>query len=356
MAASEESDFAYPLTPPFQYKNGQYNEVLLKGLDFLLAEMGKRNMRAVLVLNNYWDWTGGMSEYVAWALQKDVVDPTRDSTVTWNDFLDFSARFYTIDEAQNRYRAYINMLVSRPNTFTQTLYKNDPTIMTWELANEPRPSKVGDSQKSIEIFSSWVDETASFIHSIDANHLVTTGSEGSKGTLNSLDFTRQAHVSKFIDYMTVHLWPKNWGWYKPNQPQKMASTKQKTYNYLTEHIEIAADLKKPIVLEEFGFMRDGEKYSPKSPVKARNEFYQYVFQFLNDEMKKDSPVAGSNFWGWGGEGRTQHSDYKWKIGDTIYVADPYSEPQGLNSVFNNDMSTLEIIKKYAQKADSLSNK
>ena len=66
IAASEESDFALPLSPPFQYKNGEYNETLFEGLDFLLAEMGKRNLLAVLVLNNYWDWTGGMSQYVSW--------------------------------------------------------------------------------------------------------------------------------------------------------------------------------------------------------------------------------------------------------------------------------------------------
>ncbi len=40
-AASEESNFAYPLSPPFQYKDGSYNKKLLNGLDFLLTEMRK---------------------------------------------------------------------------------------------------------------------------------------------------------------------------------------------------------------------------------------------------------------------------------------------------------------------------
>jgi mannan endo-1,4-beta-mannosidase len=40
-AVSEESDYGFPLSPPFQYKNGAYNEKLLQGLDFLLYEMKK---------------------------------------------------------------------------------------------------------------------------------------------------------------------------------------------------------------------------------------------------------------------------------------------------------------------------
>ncbi len=61
-ASSEESVFSKPLSPPFQYKHGTYNDTLFRGLDFLLVEMGKRDMKAVLFLNNYWDWTGGMAQ------------------------------------------------------------------------------------------------------------------------------------------------------------------------------------------------------------------------------------------------------------------------------------------------------
>lgn len=156
-AASEESDFAKPLSPPFQYKNGTYNETLLKGLDYLLNEMSKRNMKAVLFLNNYWDWTGGMSQYVSWADNVKIVDPTADATIGWKDYIEFSARFYKNEKAQDRYRKYINSLVNRKNTFSGIQYKNDPSIMAWQLANEPRPNPAGDVNQSLVEFSNWVD-------------------------------------------------------------------------------------------------------------------------------------------------------------------------------------------------------
>jgi mannan endo-1,4-beta-mannosidase len=354
VAAAEESDFGLPLSPPFQYKNGTYNETLLQGLDFLLSEMGKRNLHAVLILNNYWDWSGGMSEYVSWATGERIFDPATNKEQTWDQMMNFSARFYKIEEAQKRYRKYINTIVNRKNIYTKKMYKNDPAIMTWELANEPRPSKEGDSTESVKVFSNWVNETAKYIHSIAPNQLVTTGSEGSKGTLNNLDFTAKAHSSKYVDYITFHMWPKNWGWYKFDKPE-MEQTKEKTAQYFDEHLAMAQKLNKPIVMEEFGFVRDGEKHAPGTPITARDEYYTFVFQLLKDAKQGGKSLGGLNFWGWGGEGRTTEKDGIWKPGDITYTADPYSEAQGLNSVFNTDSTTLKIIAKYAQEINNSSS-
>ena len=349
-AASEESDYGLPLNPPFQYKNGNYNDTLLQGLDFLLSEMRKRDMRAILILNNYWDWTGGMGQYVSWTTHTPVVDPSSNKNQTWDAFIKYSGSFYSNEKAQDLYRKYITMLVNRKNVYTKKRYKDDAAIMTWELANEPRPSTAGDASESIRVFSKWVDETAGFIHLIAPHQLVTTGSEGSQGSLNSLNYFSQAHSSKNIDYLTFHMWPKNWGWYKAENPE-MEKTKEKTAQYFSEHLEIAKKLDKPIVMEEFGFVRDGEKYDPNTATTARDEYFSFVFQLLQEAKQEGKPLGGINFWGWGGEGRAQQKNYMWKNGDNSYTADPYSEAQGLNSIFNTDKSTLDIISKYAHEID-----
>jgi mannan endo-1,4-beta-mannosidase len=345
-AASEESDYGLPLSPPFQYKNGTYNEKLLQGLDFLLSEMKKRDMRAILMLNNYWDWTGGMGQYVSWTTNTPVIDPTANKNQTWDQFLNYSGSFYTNSKAQELYRKYITMLVNRVNIYTKKAYKDETAIMTWELANEPRPAKAGNADENVKILAKWVDETAGFIHSIAPKQLVTTGSEGSKGTLNSLDFTEVAHASKNIDYMTFHIWPKNWGWYKADKPEMLDSAKAKTATYIDEHIALAKKLNKPTVLEEFGFVRDREKFSTDSATTARDNYYEFVFNMVKASIDAKKPLAGLNFWAWGGEGRGQQKDYMWKKGDTSYTGDPYGEAQGLNSIFNTDKSTLDIIFKY----------
>ena len=50
--------------PTLQVKPGEYNDTILAGLDYLLMEMGKRDMLAVLYLNNSWEWSGGYGFYL----------------------------------------------------------------------------------------------------------------------------------------------------------------------------------------------------------------------------------------------------------------------------------------------------
>ena len=64
-----DGDNGVPLRiePTLQTAPGVYNEELLDGLDYLLMEMGKRDMTAVLYLNNSWEWSGGYGMYLEWA-------------------------------------------------------------------------------------------------------------------------------------------------------------------------------------------------------------------------------------------------------------------------------------------------
>ena len=52
------------------------------GLVNLLHEMNRRNMRAVMTLNNYWHWSGGMAQYVAWAEGASIPYPPSHSDFT----------------------------------------------------------------------------------------------------------------------------------------------------------------------------------------------------------------------------------------------------------------------------------
>jgi endo-1,4-beta-mannosidase len=63
--------------------------------------MAKRDMKAVLYLNNFWQWSGGMSQYMAWINGKPVMDP--DVTGDWNAFMDNSASFYREPKAQQAF-------------------------------------------------------------------------------------------------------------------------------------------------------------------------------------------------------------------------------------------------------------
>lgn len=52
--------------PPLQTEQGSFNIDVLESLDFLLMEMGRRKMHAVLYLSNNWEWSGGFLQYLHW--------------------------------------------------------------------------------------------------------------------------------------------------------------------------------------------------------------------------------------------------------------------------------------------------
>lgn len=349
LAASENSEIKNSLKPAIQIEPGVYNEELLQGLDFLLDEMSKREMKAVIFLNNYWEWSGGMAQYNAWFGDGKVGDP-EDPEFGWSGFMEFSAKFYSNQKANKHFQNFIQKIITRRNTINDLYYYNDPAIMSWQLANEPRPWGSGIQ---IENYYRWIDSTAAYIHSLDPNHLVSTGSEGTMGSLASEDYYLNAHKSKNVDYLTFHLWIKNWSWYDAkNADATFDSAKIKAADYILNHIRLAKLLNKPLVLEEFGIGRDLEDYSINSTTKYRDEYYEMVFRLLYDNASEGSAIAGTNFWTWGGYGRAAHDDFKWRKGDG-FTGDPPQEPQGLNSVFNCDKSTLEIISKYSKLINEL---
>lgn len=112
---------------------------------------------------------------------------------------------------------------------------------------------------------------------------------------------------------------------------------EKTVAYISPHYEAMHAAGKPLVLEEFGYPRDSMSYAPGSPTTGRDAFYSRVFNLI----ATSGMINGCNFWGWGGYGVPAHEN--WQPWDD-YTCDPAQEPQGLNSVFASDSTTLAIIR------------
>ena len=352
LGASEESDLIASLKSAIQPSPGVYNETLLEGLDFAMAEIGKRNMHAVIYLNNFWQWSGGMAQYVNWVTGDKIPDPDTDND--WEAFISFSARFYTLPRAVSLYRNYIEYIINRTNKFTKIQYRNDPAIMAWELANEPRPgASNGSGISNMDSYVKWVDETAAFIHSIDSNHLVTTGMEGTHGCLENAEYFLRIHQSRHIDYINAHVWPKNWGWFNPNNIEGTYHASEKNaINYIKNHFGYALTLKKPITIEEFGIDRDNGNFLPGTPCTARDRYFKRILTFVSDNARNGIPVYGTNIWAWGGYGIPHPVNEVTGIAEA-FIGDQLGEPQGLNSIFITDSSTLKIISIHAKKMSML---
>ncbi len=317
-------------------------EDITRGLDFLLVEMKKRNMYAVVCLSNFWPWTGGFAQYLQWAGSIDTIPYPMDtlSKQDWDLYQKVTATFYSDTLAKKMYRNAISKIINRKNSITNILYKDDPTIMSWQLCNEPR------GMKNVANYLKWIDESAEFIKHLDANHLVSVGSEGLTTTpdYNGLPFI-ETHQSKFIDYTTAHLWVQNWNLYDPkNHSKTYDSAIKKATHYIKQHIELAVKLNKPFVLEEFGISRNEGSFDITASTKMRDDYFNHIFNIIYQNIK-NKKASGANFWAWSGEGRPKKYAGWWKSGDD-FTGDPPHEQQGWYSVYNTDTSTLSVIKKY----------
>ena len=348
LGSSEFSPLINSVRPTFRDRSATYNEHLLRGLDHALAEMGRRNMRAVIYLTNFWEWSGGMMTYLYWTNGGRYIN-MNDPAHPWPEFADMSSQFYASAPAVAMYHDYVRAVVSRRNSVTGMLYRDDPAIMAWQLANEPRPGGSPENGRAhMAAYLAWIDATARLIKSLDPNHLVSTGSEGTQGCITDDQCVVDAHSSPAVDYVTAHVWPQNWSWADPKDlPGTWPTVEKNTHDYIARQVAVATRLNKPLVIEEFGFPRDGGSFNPGTPTTFKDRFYQLIYAAVLDSVRSGGPLQGCNFWGWGGEGRAQHPDHHFVRGDTSYVGDPPHEPQGWYSVFDVDTSTQAVIRDYA---------
>lgn len=165
--------------------------------DSVVAAAKAAGVRLIVALTNNWSDYGGMDVYV------NQLNPggTHDT-------------FYTNQKVITAYENYIKNFVGR--------YANEPTIMAWELANEPRCSgSTGSASSACDTAGStinkWASTISAFIKSIDSNHLVAMGDEGWFQEANpptypyapgvGVDFVKNLQIST-LDFGTFHSYPE----------------------------------------------------------------------------------------------------------------------------------------------------
>jgi mannan endo-1,4-beta-mannosidase len=326
--------------PTLQEEPGVYNDTILAGLDYLLQEMGRRQMVAVLYLNNSWEWSGGYGFYLE---QAGEGKQPRPDEAGYPAFMEAMSKYATNEKAHQLFYDYVKFIVSRTNRYTGKKYVDDPAIMSWQIGNEPRAF----SKEALPAFEKWLSEASALIRSLDSNHLISIGSEGAWGCEGDYECYERICSDRNVDYCNVHLWPYNWGWAKADSlTEHLPRACENTKEYIDRHLAICDRLNKPLVMEEFGYPRDGFKFTLDTPTQGRDAYYNYVFSLVADNAEQGGHFAGCNFWGWGGFARPKHE--QWQVGDD-YTNDPAQEAQGLNSVFSSDTTTLAIIRNQVER-------
>lgn len=269
--------------PPLQSEPYVYDEAAFDSLDYAVYKAGQVGVRLVLTLTNNWPDYGGMRQYVTWFL--GLPDDSYGTMVNHD-------RFYTEKSIKDCYKAYAEHVITRRNRYTGRRYNEDPTIMTFELANEPRARSDTSGAKLLN----WVAEMSRFVKRLAPRQLVATGDEGFYGDPNATDYPytvfegvrwKELTALPDIDYGTIHLYPQGWG----ENPASKPGTDPVAWGteWITKHVADAAALGKPLVLEEFGLGFEPGQGVPDEA--ARDAGYQTWLDAV-----RQSGGAGDQFW------------------------------------------------------------
>ncbi|MCD0449232.1 cellulase family glycosylhydrolase [Actinocorallia sp. API 0066] len=279
----------------FQYWDGAapaYNDGPdgLVHLDQVLASARAAGIKLIIPFTNNWSAFGGMDQYVRWAGGTHHDD------------------FYTDARIRGWYKDWISHLLNRTNTITGVKYKDDPTVMAWELANEPRCKGSGNYPTSasctVDTVTGWADEMSRYVKSIAPKQLVSAGDEGFYCTPGSTDpigdcsdgvDTLKLTRLPAIDVMSFHLYPDHWS--------KSAAWGTE---WIKRHLRDARRIGKPAILGEFGLQDKA----------VRNPVYQeWLETFVNEGGD------GVTYWMLAGtlDDGTLYPDYD---GFTVYCPSP----------------------------------
>jgi mannan endo-1,4-beta-mannosidase len=319
------------IVPSLQPAPRQYDPAGVGGLLRLVKELEQRQLPAILIMNNFWPWSGGMGQYLAWAGQGAIPYPPPYPGGSWGTYQKAAARFYSDANARAIYDDLLRFIVPQ--------LKDSPSVI-WELANEPR------GNRNVPAFRQWIAETAALIRRLAPRQLITTGSEGQTDDpwWSGVDVAAD-HASDDIDFVTFHMWAQNWGWVKcPNLEQGLPRALERARRYIDDHAARVAPLGKPLLLEEFGFPRDACSFEPQAPTTLRDRYFDAVYGQVQS-MLATTALAGVMPWAWAGATRPAHPGAMWKPGDP-FIGDPPHEEQGWYSVYAQD-ATTRLIKDWS---------
>ncbi|PRW56628.1 Mannan endo-1,4-beta-mannosidase 1 [Chlorella sorokiniana] len=276
-----------------QTRPGVYEERTFQALDWVIAEAGWRGLRLLLNLTNYWKDYGGMRQYVQWAYQARGQQPPIDGSGQVA-----AEPFYTDPDCQRMFKANMAAVVRRVNSLTGVRYSDDPAILAWGLANEPR----GDRACTVVPF--WADAMARHLKSLDPHHLVTLDVEGFLGPStpdeaarsnpyncagSGCDFAADCG-SPAIDFACAHMYPDLW------LPQ--ADDQERLHFALCWvdcHVALARRLGKPLVLSEWGKQRSVGGEAAATGGSPRAAFYAQVLGRSVQHMQAGG-LAGTAVW------------------------------------------------------------
>ncbi len=258
----------WPRTHYFRLKPGEWNEDQFVFLDRVIAEAGRNGLRVQLCLTNWWRDTGGVTQYLRWA----GIQGADDDKHPYGINKEKAMLFYTNETARRLFREHVEKVVTRRNSVTGLMYRDDPTIFGYELMNEAQCLTGRWAERR-----AWFAEMSTYLKSLDPDHPITPGDWGYRTAAERREWLAD-HALPNIDYCDVHHYPV------PDGDVFVDSAKA-LGEFIQNRVAAAASLKKPLVFGEFGMSADGYKGLSQA------EWYRAYF----DSVAREG-ASGAMFW------------------------------------------------------------
>ena len=186
----------------------------------------------------------------------------------------YQSGYKTVDPSGTEsYRSYVGHIVTR--------YKNNPTILMWQLINEAEDntSPTGNCPTNAEsILQAWAVDVSGLIKSIDPKHLVSIGTMGSGQCGAVFRDYQELHAIPTVDLCEYH----DYGW--PTTPMPGDE-----WNGLQAKIKMCTADGKPMFVGETGIIPS--QVGGDLQTRARLFSAKFSAQFT-------AGVVGEVVWGW----------------------------------------------------------
>lgn len=253
-------------------------------LDYAVASAARHNLRLILALGNTWKAYLGPEKWLGDPAGKTIAD------------------FYAEEGARARYRAHIGRVTSRDNPLTGLAYGADPTILAYDVLNEPRCPGCGAGQMSKR--DAWLDEMAAVVRENAPNQLIFMGSEGFYGSGSphidknpgagsacegdsfESDAAKSSAATAHVYFRQVEGTPDR-GWSKPGFDTYVPYLAAR----LDLHESVSSSLGKPLIIEEFGLT---ERFFDRSQVQV---VVAVVLDRVVRSKQQGKALAGALIWG-----------------------------------------------------------
>ncbi len=223
----------------------------LERFNYLIATAEKYNIKLIPVFENNWqDCTEGNIKSPSW-YASEYKSPYGEYPLSLKE--------------------YISKVVP--------LYKDNPTILAWEIMNEA-------NSEDYQALYAFAEDVSAHVKSLDANHLVTVGVSG---TRESAEDYRKLSTIRTIDILDYHDYD--------NEGEPLPDT-------LASALAVSEEVGKPLVVGESGIRKSyGERTEPmKNKIDAFFEkggaiymIWSYGDTYITDDgfnFNSSDPVAG----------------------------------------------------------------